>query len=374
MLEIVRNMFRRKVRTGLTIFGILIGIFALTVMGSMAEYFNQLLENAMKFAGSTISVQAKGGFGISPLNTSTMRDIKRVPGVKEVIPSVIDPLQELGTVQMGTPELVLGIPPEHAQLSLAGIKLARGRWLERGDTTQVLAGWQLVKKRGLDLGGQIEWREKRFTIVGILAETNTSPDQFMVVPIETAWRTMKQPDLIMGLDVVPMNPAQIDAVAEEIKRRVTDVQVTLPREAIQNARSGLLVFNAIMLSGAILAAVVGGLSVINTMIMSVNERTREIGLKKAIGASHRDIVTEYVTEAALIGLLGGISGLALGTAVAAMLNASIAGALGGTNLFTVTPRLAVVALAFAIFLGAFAGLYPAWSAARLDPVRALRSE
>jgi len=374
MVEIVRNMFRRKVRTGLTIFGIVVGIFALTVMGSMAEYFNVLLENAMKYAGSTISVSAKGGFGLSPLNTSTMRDIKRVPGVKYVIPGVIDPLKELGGVQMGTPELVLGLPPEHVQLSFPGIKLARGRWLERGDTYQAVAGWQLAKKRGLDLGGEIEWREKRFTIVGILAETNTSPDQFLVVPIEIAWRTMKQPDLIMSLDVVPMEPAQIDAVAEEIKQRVTDVQVTLPREAMESARQGMVVFNVIMLSGAILAAIVGGLSVINTMIMSVNERTREIGVKKAIGASDRDIVSEYVTEAALIGLLGGLCGLALGTAAAAMLNASFAEALGGTNLFTVTPRLASIALGFAVFLGALAGLYPAWSASRLDPVKALRSE
>lgn len=374
MLEILRNMFRRKVRTGLTIFGIVIGIFALTVMGSMSEYFNQLVENALKYAGSTIGIQAKGGFGISPLNESTIRQIKRVPGVKHVIPSVVDPLQELGSVQLGMPEMVIGIPPEQSELSFQTVKLARGRWLERGDAYQAVVGWSVARKRALGLGQEIEWREKKFTVVGILAETHTSPDQYVVVPIDTAWRVMKQPDLIMGLEVVPADPAQIDAVAEEIKKRVSNVNVRTPRESIEAARQGLIVFNVIMLSGAILAAVVGGLSVINTMIMSVNERTREIGVKKAVGASDWDIVREYLTESALIGLLGGLTGLVLGTGMAFMLNANVAAVLGGTNLFTVTPRLAIIALVFAMLLGAFGGLYPAWSAARLDPVKALRSE
>ncbi len=374
MVEILRNMFRHRIRTGLTIFGIVIGIFALTVMGSMSEYFNQLVDNALKYAGSTIGVQAKGGFGLSPLNESTIRQIKRVPGVKDVIPSVVDPLNELGSVQMGMPEMVVGVPPEQSELSFQLMKLARGRWLERGDTYQAIVGWTVAKKRGLDLGQEIEWREKKFTVVGILAETHTAPDQYVVIPIDTAWKAMKRPDLIMGLDVVPADPAQIDAVAEEIKKRVSDVNVRTPKESIEQARAGLIVFNVIMLSGAILAAVVGGLSVVNTMIMSVNERTREIGVKKAVGASDWDIVGEYMTESALIGLLGGLAGLALGSIMASMLNANVAAALGGTNLFTVTPRLVVIALAFAVFLGAFGGLYPAWSASQLDPVKALRSE
>jgi len=374
MIEILRNMLRRKVRTGLTIFGIVIGIFALTVMGSMSEYFNQLVDNAIKYAGSTIGVQAKGGFGLSPLNESTIRQIKRVPGVKEVIPNVVDPLNELGGIQMGMPEMVVGVPAELSEQSFQLIKLARGRWLERGDTYHAVVGWTVAKKRELNLGQVIEWRKKLFTVVGVMAETHTSPDQFVVVPIDIAWKTMKQPNIIMSLDVLPADPAQIDAVAEEIKQRVSDVNVRTPKESIEQARAGLIVFNVIMLSGAILAAVVGGLSVINTMIMSVNERTREIGVKKAVGASDWDIVREYVTESALIGLLGGVVGLLLGIGMAAMLNVNVSAALGGTNLFIVTPRLAAIALAFAIFLGAFGGLYPAWSASQLDPVKALRSE
>jgi putative ABC transport system permease protein len=136
----------------------------------------------------------------------------------------------------------------------------------------------------------------------------------------------------------------------------------------------MVVFNVIVLGGAALAAVVGGLAVVTTMIMSVNERTREIGIKKALGADDSTIVREYLAEAALMGLFGGASGLWFGWVVANLLNVVVAGGQGGSDVWLVTPRLAVMVLAFAVGLGLIAGVYPAWSAARLDPVQALRAE
>jgi putative ABC transport system permease protein len=114
------------------------------------------------------------------------------------------------------------------------------------------------------------------------------------------------------------------------------------------------------------------MSVVNTMSMSVAERTREIGIRKAIGASHAAIMRQFLAESALIGLVGGLTGLAIGALIATGLNQ--AGEASGTMLFLVTSRLALGSLLFAVFLGAVAGLYPAWHAARLSPVRALRFE
>jgi putative ABC transport system permease protein len=118
--------------------------------------------------------------------------------------------------------------------------------------------------------------------------------------------------------------------------------------------------------------VVGGLSVINTMAMSVTERTREIGIKRAIGGSRRRIVRELVAEAGLIGVIGGVLGLALGALVVFLANE--AGRGSGTILFDLTAGTAVFAVAFSTILGMVAGIVPAWSAARLDPVQALRYE
>jgi putative ABC transport system permease protein len=117
---------------------------------------------------------------------------------------------------------------------------------------------------------------------------------------------------------------------------------------------------------------VGGLSVINTMTMSVNERTREIGVRKAIGASDRQIVGQFMTEAGVIGLIGGVSGLFLGWIAATVANKLLESS--NLNLVLVTPRLAVGSVVFAIVLGLVSGLYPSLHAARLEPVVALRYE
>lgn len=375
MFEILRNMARRKMRTGLTVFGIVIGIFALTVMGSMSEYFNTLIDNAIKQAGTNIGISAKsGGDFTSSLTPGDQKKVERVPGVRFVIPEALDTLQELGTVNLGTPDLVFGEPLGMAQYDFPQVTLRQGRWLERGDEYQAVIGSKIAKNRNLTLGGTITYKDHDFTVVGVMNETQTSPDSFVIISLDVMRRLLKSPDLIMGMTAVPENPSEVDALAKRIQAQVDTVSVTTPEEAINQARQGLAVFTAILLGGSVLAVVVGGLAVINTMIMSVSERTPEIGLKKAIGASDMDIIKEYVMEAGMIGLIGGLIGIGLGTGLANLLNATVSQSLGGTDIFTVTPRLVVIALVFAILLGTGAGLYPAWSAARLDPVKALRSK
>ncbi|HZQ09743.1 MAG TPA: ABC transporter permease [Anaerolineae bacterium] len=372
MSEILRNMGRRKLRTGLTVMGIVIGILALTVMGSMTEYFAGLLDNAEKLVGTNIIITPKSDDFTSVLSVGDQRRIERTPGVQQAIPLVNDTLEELSGVSFGGFDSVLAVPPEQSTLVFPSATLKKGRWLERGDDYAAVIGIKLAEKKNLDLGGELTYRDKKFTVVGILNETHTTPDNAAVMPLDTVRRAMKSPDLVVAYYVVPQDPAQADRVALELKNALGDVNVQTPKQAIDQARQALAIFNVILVSGAVLAVFVGGLAVINTMIMSVNERRHEIGLKKAIGASDGEIIFEYLLEAAAIGLLGGLLGLALGWGVATLLNAAASSALGGTNIFLVTPRLAAIALGFAIGLGMIAGLYPAWNAARLDPVKALR--
>lgn len=374
-MEVLRNLGRHKLRTGLTTFGIIIGIFALTVMGSMTEYFNTMLDNALDYGGSSIGVTANTREGAKPLSASTVRRLRRLPGVREVIPTLVDTLEKMESgVQFGPPDMIYALPPELSATDFAPLTLRQGRWLQRGDTYQAVIGHKIAHHRSLGVGDAIEWREEAFTVVGIMEETGTMPDQMCVVPLDIARRILKLPSVIMSIDVLPADPAQAEALSELIEDKVGGVEATSLKENIAQIKQQLAVFNVIMLSGALMAAVVGGLAVINTMIMSVNERTREIGVKKAVGATDLDIVKEYLVEAAVIGVLGGVLGLASGVGMARLLNLSAAQSLGGTEIFTVTPRLAMLALLFAVGLGSFGGLYPAWRAARLDPVEALRAE
>lgn len=373
MLEILRNMSRRKVRTGLTIFGIVVGIFAVTVMGSMTEYFNSLIDNARQGAGEAIIVTPKGGIRAT-LSTADIGRIERVQGVKAAVPQVATFYGSLGSVSFGPPDQVLGIPPEQILDLWSNDDLAQGRWLQRGDTYQMVVGSNIAKKEKLKLGSVLEWREKNWEIIGLLKETQTAPDGWLIAPMDIVQKTIKRPDLISQINVIPEDTAQATALVAKIKDQVSNVNVQTLDQQLDAIEQGLAVFNAILLSSAVLAAIIGGLAVVNTMIMSVSERTPEIGLKKAIGATNRNIISEFLLEAAVIGLLGGAIGFLLGWGVAALLNLAASEALGGAEIFKITPRLAAVAIGFAVTLGIVAGLLPAWNASRLDPVVALREE
>jgi putative ABC transport system permease protein len=172
--------------------------------------------------------------------------------------------------------------------------------------------------------------------------------------------------------VYPDPAADAGAIAAEIEHEVANSVALTGAEFNQAAGSGTAIFNGIIIGVAAISLIVGGLSVINTMAMSVAERTREIGIRRAIGGRRRRIIRELVAEAGLIGLIGGLLGLVLGAIVVVLANE--AGRSSGTVLFDLTPGTALFAVGFSTVLGMLAGIVPAWSAARLDPVSALRYE
>src|SRR5439155_17036957 len=148
--------------------------------------------------------------------------------------------------------------------------------------------------------------------------------------------------------------------------QVPGVKATKPSDLVHAFKASGAVFTAITTGAALLALVIGGLSVVNTMLMAVTERVREIGLKKAVGAHTGHILREYMLEATLIGLIGGVIGYALGVGLTTLLDA--AGRASNLDLFLITPTLTILALGFDVVLGAVAGVIPAFRAARLDPV------
>jgi putative ABC transport system permease protein len=179
-------------------------------------------------------------------------------------------------------------------------------------------------------------------------------------------------DLANQIVVYPETGADVDAVAKAIEAAVENSATMTGAEFDEVIGSSTAIFNMIIIGVAVISLVVGGLSVINTMAMSVAERTREIGIKRAIGGPRGRIIRELVAEAGVIGLIGGLIGLGLGAVVVVLANE--AGRASGTVLFDLTPGTALFAVAFSTILGMIAGIVPAWSAARLDPVSALRYE
>jgi putative ABC transport system permease protein len=385
-MRILRNVFRRKLRVLLTIFGITIGVLALVVMGSMAEKINLLVSGGTKYYSDKVVVSAEGSnmFSSGPLSYSKLDAIRSVPGVQEVQGDIGTLLDTEASISFGMPSLLTGSDLRGLKYESFDLTFSDGRDVRPDETGVVAVGSDLVKKLGAKVGGHITVKGEQFLVVGIADKTLTAPDNSVWMSLADAQRLfvkdlpeivsaqLNPADLVTQFTVYPTKDTDPEALATRINDAVDGVQANGPSYFKDQIGSATQIFNAILYGIAIIALFVGGLSVINTMTMSVNERTREIGVRKAIGASDGQIVRQFLAEAGIIGFIGGVSGLFLGWIATVVANRLLEGR--NLNLFLVTPRLAIGSVVFAIVLGLVSGLYPALHAARLQPVVALRYE
>jgi putative ABC transport system permease protein len=398
-LEIIRNLARRKLRSTLTISGIVIGIFALTTMGAMAEHFNALIDGGVKYFGSSIQVGAPDGQQGALLPLSKVDEVKKVNGVQAAFPGYGFAAKPgaVTTVSFNIPDQIVASDPAEENYSALKTTVVKGRRVEANARGEVLLGSSMANEFKRNVGDTIDlpvrppdarpdFVNHRFTVVGILDPTRTAPDNFAYISLPDGQMLLKDslPAAIrdrVDVSTITMSIAayaqpgtplsELDRIADRINQQVNGVKATRPSDLVNSFKSGGAVFTAITTGAAVLALVIGGLSVVNTMIMAVTERVREIGLKKAVGAHTFHVMREYLAEAVLIGFLGGAIGYLAGLGLTTLLNTLGKGS--NLELFLVTPTLTILAIGFAVALGALAGVIPALRAARMDPVTALRT-
>lgn len=389
MLEAVRNLFRRRARTLLTVFGIAIGVLALTVMGSMAQKVDRMVGGVQQYLQYRIAIGEHGqspfyGGGLIPSHLA--REAARVPGVAVVETTLTLLYHSNQGPTLSLPDTIVGVhlsqllkaePLEPPDIRLT---FARGGWWKAGAEWAGVIGSSLAREVHARVGHYIRVHGHRFLVTGLLNPTLTSPDTMMFVPMAAAqtldieehpiFNAVPRQDLITNVWAVVGKGHNADRVADRLRKAIPGAVVDSPTQLLAQIASTTTAFYLIVWGSALVALLVGGLSVVNTMVMAVNERVREIGIKKAVGATDLDILKEFVTEAALIGLVGGVVGAALGSVLVGVLNQWSARL--GQAIFLLTPGLLEGAMGFAVVLGVVAGLIPAWQAARLDPIQALR--
>ena len=384
-MRLVRNVFRRKLRAFLTISGITIGVFALVVMGGMAEKISLLVGGGATYYADKVMVSDASASNVYmgvPLSVARVSEIEAIDGVARASAS-IDMLFDEDSVAF-PPAMIVGSDGREIGYEKFKINYLAGRALKPEDRGKVVVGSDLVEKFGAEVGKNVTIRGETFQVVGITERTLTAPDTSVSMSLADAQRLLHKslPAVVqkqmaaetMATTVaVYLDPGQDpDAMAARLQSTMSGIKASGPAAFAKEVGNATKILNAIVYGIALISLLVGGLSVINTMTMSVAERTREIGIRKAIGASHGQVVRLFLAESGFIGLLGGISGLLLGWTFTLMANA--AGNSAGTSLFLVTGRLALGAVLFAVVLGVVSGIYPSLHAARLNPVAALRYE
>ena len=402
IIEALESLSGNKLRSGLTILGIVIGVAAViamlaagagaqnTITGSIGDIGTNLL---FVFSGNqTINVT-----NVQPLTSqdaAALKDEFLAPSVVAVAPVI----QKTFNVTYGgeqTSVQVTGVTPDF--FSVRNFVVAEGDQITQeqllGQSSVAILGTQTGDKLfgrhdGL-VGETIRIEGQPFRIIGVLESKGGgsfgSQDNVVLIPFTTAQtrlirRSQSRVDVIYVQAASPEAvPQASQEIADILRTRhrtalgADDFTVTTQQDVLSIAQTITGVLTIFLGGVAAISLLVGGIGIMNIMLVSVTERTREIGLRKALGARRRDILTQFLTESALLSLFGGLVGIGLGWFIS-MVIGRIASASGTPFTPTVGLDAVLLATVFSTAVGLFFGIYPANRAAGLEPVEALRHE
>lgn len=371
MLDTFRNLLRKKLRTALTVSGVLVGVFSFIVIGSLAEHFNILAGNFRKNFSERIFVCEKvtfwAGGGILPEEKA--EEVEKVSGVISVIPNLIARFNARSISLINLPEIIVGISPEKLGFLSSSDFLYRGEFSIQ-ESSSVLLGYDIARSLQAEPGKSVNIRNHPFIVKGILKKTGAIEDKQAVISLEDAQAILNRPGLITSIIVTGDPSENYEVLADRIRSYVSGVEVVTPADLSEQVDQNLSLWNLLIFGTMLLAGITSTLCIIISMVVTVNDRLPEIGLKKAIGATKLQIIKEYILEAAAISVSGWVFGFLLGILFVFSFAKFLAA--GGIDLFSITFRLILISFAWSICLGILGGLYPAVYAAELNPVLAMK--
>ena len=388
-----------KLRSLLTMLGIVIGVGAVITMVALGSGAQKAVQDQIERLGTNLLTVYPGqsfmrGVASGERVSLTMDDAKALENTSPVIANVVPEIAGNQQVKYGNQNInvnVNGTTPNF--LRVQNYALIAGRMFTTGDDearrrVAVLGGGvpEMLGSNGPAMIGQtIQIRGIPFEIIGLLAEKGMSsgfggnPDEQILIPLQTARYRVVGRDRLRSLTVEVSHPDSVNIAMLEIEQALrsahgirpggdNDFQIRNRSEFLTTFEETTRTFTFLLAGIAAVSLLVGGIGIMNIMLVSVTERTREIGIRKALGATRRSILFQFVVEALVLCLMGGVIGILVGAGGALALSR-----LANWNTL-ISPGAVVLAIAFSAGVGLFFGIWPAQRAARLDPIQALRYE
>jgi putative ABC transport system permease protein len=374
------NLRRRKGRLAFLVAGLLLGITTVVTLMSLVAALTADAEHELDQFGANILVTPRsdnlslsyGGIelggvtvaahDIDQTDLARIREIPNSRNVAAVAPKI------LGAVDLkGQRTLIMGVDPE--------VEFHLKRWWTvtgqpvRGPA-DLVAGSTLAARLGLTIGEQVKIGNRSFTVTGLLSETGSQDDQLLVADLTTTQGLLGRSGRVSLVEVAALcGDCPVEDMVQQIGIALPDVEVRAIQQVVRSRMHALEQFRTLSLAVAGVVVLIGGLVVFVTMMNSVTERTREIGIFRAIGFRRRHIIQLFLLEAVVVGLLAGFCGYLAGIGVTWLALPFFDAHHGPTW----DPVLAGGALLLSLGVGSLAALYPAWHASRLEPCEALRT-
>lgn len=378
-----KNLVRRPARTALTILGVAIAIAVLYSLFQFQQGYQSRLKGELGALGAHVMVVPKGcpyeaatialhgGKWPRYMDEGLLDKVKADPGVARAAGIIMDAVFVPG----GANVILLGIDRDY--LTMRPAWRINGSWFD--SDSSAIAGATFAQEHGLRPGGYYTIPEKNVTVrvAGVLARTNTQDDGFLFLPRVTLQRIFGLEGRLVVILIKARQVDKTDDLVASLKAGEVDMNV-FPLSELLGTIGQLMASTRIFVSAVILIAVLlGAVGVLNTVLMAVFERTREIGMMKAMGGSRADVFRLVWTETVLVTLAGGVAGVAIAVLSSRLVEAFIRGIIPYApkgSLITVSLPVLGICLALSLLLGLIAGFYPAFRAASVRPVEAMKTE
>jgi len=379
LIYALKDLSSRKARTAFTILGVIVGIAAMTSLMTIGTGMKVEIEREVsELLGSSIIVRDREK---SPMPIYVAYVVSKLPGVNETIPLIVG----MASVN-GIPTVILGVPPMRVTLYAPIIE---GNSISSDLSYEALTNRETAKKLNVKVGDQVTITTQAsptprvFTLVGIVAQGSLMQMALaggmpvIVVSLRQAQQLLNMRGLVSMIIVRVVSPSYVDPVVTSIETYYPAVEVVTQEDVLRTVSSIINTINAVLLAIASISLIVAALGIINTMTMTVREKTREIGILKAIGAERWHIFMIFIGQATVMGIVGGLLGVTLGFLSAYGIIEHYLPRFLRIPLqipFVVSTDVAIEGIILAIVVSAASAFLPSWKATNIRPVEALRYE